>query len=341
MPDYAQTPIRIRSYIGDYAARYPGAWKEYEGFREDRGKGLPDWPDWCWCPLSVSYAIVSGGGNNHVPMDRLADVSIMGALAAWRVCQGIYRFDSDLFAALWTTPMEDEIPTEALYRLPEWCVYVEAPEGYSYNGIPLFGWFVHLEYDPQADRPELRFLFDLDNTEVPLAMFALHMTEPTLEKNITSMFSIATQYAAEYGITYEIAPEEVEEQRKSLASVLSVMLYLCSAAADVSDMREKRIAPGNPLPVKTKRGIRTFPNQETTWLVGYRIGSALRQANTKAVGPGVGTHASPAPHMRRAHWHSFWLGPKSDPSKRKLSVRWLPPIPVGTGELVPTIRRVD
>lgn len=30
--------------------------------------------------------------------------------------------------------------------------------------------------------------------------------------------------------------------------------------------------------------------------------------------------------MRRAHYHHFWTGPHD--GKRKLIVRWLPPIPV-------------
>ena len=27
----------------------------------------------------------------------------------------------------------------------------------------------------------------------------------------------------------------------------------------------------------------------------------------------TGTHASPRPHIRRAHWHSFWVGKKDQP----------------------------
>lgn len=31
-------------------------------------------------------------------------------------------------------------------------------------------------------------------------------------------------------------------------------------------------------------------------------------------------------HIRRAHWHRYWVGPRDDPSARKLIVKWIPPI---------------
>ena len=33
----------------------------------------------------------------------------------------------------------------------------------------------------------------------------------------------------------------------------------------------------------------------------------------------------PRPHVRRAHWHGFWSGPRESDA-RKLSLKWLPPI---------------
>jgi hypothetical protein len=335
-----KTPARVRGYLSEYAERYPGAWKMYDSFVAARGRGLPDWPEWCWCPLAASYAIVSGGGPNRVPLERMSDVGILGALAAWRMTQGIYRFDSDMFSALWSTPLDGDLPRELLYYLPEWCVYIEAPEGYAYHGAPLAGWFAHLEYDAETRRPELRLVLDLAGQ--PLAPFTIHLTRPTLEENLDAVFAEASRQAAEHGIDYAAAPDVIAAQRAAIGPVVSVLLYLCSEAADISDMRGRREAPGNPEPKKTKRGFRVFPRDgETTWLVGYRIGASLRLADRQGAGTGTGTHASPVPHMRRAHWHSFWTGPRAEPAQRKLAVRWLPPIPVGAGEILPTIRKVE
>jgi hypothetical protein len=44
-------------------------------------------------------------------------------------------------------------------------------------------------------------------------------------------------------------------------------------------------------------------------------------------GPGV------RPHIRRAHWHHYWIGPRAAPAEeRELVVRWLPPILVNVEE---------
>ena len=57
----------------------------------------------------------------------------------------------------------------------------------------------------------------------------------------------------------------------------------------------------------------------------------------------TGTHASPRPHIRRAHWHSFWVGKKDQPDARSVTLKWLPPIPVnvpGVEDLTTTVRDV-
>lgn len=351
-----QTPDRLRGYLSEYAARYPSAWKLYEQFRASRGKGLPNWPEWCWCPLAASYAIISGGGKNRVPVDRLPDIGILGALAAWRMTQGIYRFDTDMFAALWSTPLSGDLPVEILYHLPEWCVYIEVPPGYKLHTFSLAGWFTHLEWDAETGRPELRFVFDVD---CGLSVFMIHLTAPTLEGCIEKALSENRRQALEIqapskfndpeGMAYlDKPPWETTEElfsmlNTALTPIISVVLYLCSVAADIADLRGKRERPGNPMPNKTKKGIRMFPaSTATTWLVGYRIGASLRlAASNSSARTGTCIHASPRPHIRRAHWHSFWTGPKSDPRKRQPVLKWLPPIPVGTGEIVPTIHRVE
>ena len=58
-----------------------------------RGAELPHWPQWCYLPLFGAYAIVGGGGTNRVPIDRAQHPGVVAALAAWRMTQGIYRYD--------------------------------------------------------------------------------------------------------------------------------------------------------------------------------------------------------------------------------------------------------
>ncbi|MGA8833975.1 MAG: hypothetical protein ACLQT6_05420 [Desulfomonilaceae bacterium] len=72
---------------------YPGIWKHVESFRSDRWKTLPKWADWCFLFLAAAYSIASGGSDNRLPMEKMIELSRIGALAAWRVTHGIFRFD--------------------------------------------------------------------------------------------------------------------------------------------------------------------------------------------------------------------------------------------------------
>ena len=93
------------------------------------------------------------------------------------------------------------------------------------------------------------------------------------------------------------------------------MLYLCSTESDIPNepIARSKDSYGNP------RHIRT-------WDVGIRIGRALRRYKTAVAEHEHGTHDSPRPHIRRAHWHHFWTGPRE--GKRKLVIKRLSPIPV-------------
>ena len=115
---------------------------------------------------------------------------------------------------------------------------------------------------------------------------------------------------------------------------------MCSEKPDMPDDTELR----------TRRSRDTYgnPKRAATWEVGIRIGSALRKAlkeNDNKSDPSADVetvtdgkpHSSPRPHLRRAHWHSFWIG-KRNSAERKLVLRWLPPIAVNVNDTeLPTV----
>ena len=150
--------LRPGKILGTFSRLYPDAWKQVDEFRARR-KELGDWPDWCFLPLAGTYAIVSKGKTLQSP-NQAHHIGILGALAAWRVTQGIYRFDPTTFDALWKTPVTGDIPTEVLFHLPEWCVYIPTPDQ-TWQGATLNGFFAHLECDMNDRRTELRLVLDV------------------------------------------------------------------------------------------------------------------------------------------------------------------------------------
>lgn len=319
--------------LREIARRYPDAWRIIDRFRRDRGKyDLPDWPEWCYCPMSAAYAIVSGGGSLDDHLGAIGDVQAVAALSAWRATQGIYRFDPALAAAIKPTPIT-ALPVDVLYRLPEWCVYVE--EAHELG----CGFFAHLEWDANTGRPELRLLLDIPDQ--PPQGLSLHLDQPTLDASVAAMVAESRRQMVRIGQTHREATVPggvVDELAASVTPLLNLVLYLCSEAADFGGER-----PMIPKPVRTKRGWRLFPpDKPRVWEIGARIGAALRSAHlaeqTGRAQEAMDGRQSPRPHVRRAHWHTYRVGA----GRTDTTLKWLPPIPINidNGEIIPTIHEV-
>lgn len=350
MPQTDKKTCRPRDHLIAAGKLYPEAWKRNEYFRAGRGiNGLPDWPNWCYLPIAASYAIVSEAtGYQQIPMSRMeliGDVARLASLSAWRLTQGIYRFDPAVFEAVRDTPVTGDLPCDVLYRLPEWCIYVETP-GMMWDKADLFGVFVHLEWDTNSKTSELRLLLDTEDALVPVP---LHMGPWSLLESITRMTDVAAKHAAAAHIDLENGAEPINSMRRQVEPIISLLLYLCAQASEIGDDKAR---PGNPVPKKIKGGFRMFAaDKPTTWDVGVRMGAALRRAyHAEETGQG-GDHAGPRAHIRRSHWHGFRSGPmkREDGTEiptesRKFDLRWMPPIPVnfeGYDDLPATIRKIN
>lgn len=296
-----------------HALNRNGVWKQFDAFRADRGKGLPNWPDWCWCPLAGAFAILTQGSDDRLPgQGKLAE---LGAVAAWRAGQGIYRIHPFLMDALRDTPVTG-VPAQWLYMLPEWCMWFEVGQG---------GFFAHLEYDVNHNRPELRF-WVVPSAEASGYPIILHLDKETIEECIESVFKESRRNAKEFLVEGGELPT-VGEYEQVVRPFLNLLIYAIGAIqkGDIRNPKQAGLLP--------RKHTKT-PNHPQVWEVGWKQGDAFKQAYEAM---GQGEHSSPRPHVRRAHWHSFWQGSEAE---RTLSVRWLPPIMVGAGEIVPTVHEI-
>jgi hypothetical protein len=323
---------RARDALIKVGHDYPDAWAQAESFRSGRGPGF-DWPDWCYLPLAGSYAVVSNGGPSRLSLDKIADVSRLGALCAWRMTQGIYRFDPAVYDAVIETPVGGDLPCSVLMQLPEWCVYIETP-GMVLSSGRMHGFWAHLEHDANTHGTELRLLLDQDSGLSPVP---LHIGQWSLSEAIARAVDLASVHSLVHGVPAASGDARREWHNWS-EPLVSLVLYLCSTTGDISG----RGVPGNPAPVKTRRGgVKLFAaDGPKTWDVGVRMGSALRAAYQAAQTQIESNGAGPRGHVRRAHWHGFRSGPRlrSDGSEipvteRKFDIKWLPPIPVNLPDL--------
>lgn len=305
---------------------YPGVWRQYDWFRAQR-RQLGDWPSWCYCPMAAAHAIVGRGAD--VPLPSALEISRIAALAAWRPTQGVYRFDSNVLRELVATPITGALPVEHLYRLPEWCVYVELPlEQVGY------GFFAHLEIGGDSDRSELRFLLDHERGLLPLA---LHLDCASLGEALSGFVAHANAHLAQNSPGFRgFGPEVVQQISAEVAGpLLSVLLYLCAGEPELRATRQPGRMPGFPRAKRDRNGRPYMPaaKRPEVYETAFRLGAAIRDAEASPHGGGTVRG-----HIRRAHWHSYWLGRGED---KRRELRWLHPVAVNLGTDRPTVRHVE
>lgn len=317
-------PLRL---LRRYSQAFPLAWRQIASMRKDRGKALPFWPDWCYCPIAASIAIVTDGvtrlGPEEVAKIQEYPPAAMAALAAWRITKGAYRFDESLLQELAKMPIEGDLPAEVFYQLPEWSIYIETP-GMIYLDQEIAGFFASLEYDVNDNRQELRLLFvneALSNIPMPL-----HLGKWTLRESIDRAIIEGQRNFSVLGLNEQLpGDEERSYLADQLEPFLNLVIYICSVNADYGE-RER---PRHPSQLPRRKGKLPAAGEVRSWDIGVRVGTALKRtvsAGGSAAESMVDGRRQPRSHYRRAHWHHFWVGPRD--GERKLIVKWLPPIPV-------------
>ena len=322
-------PIEALHAVG---RRFPEMWRRYDYLLSERGRSLPDWPQWCHCPMAAAYSVVSDCSDRRLSSEEAGSISVVAALAAWRPTQGIYRFAPEVLEELWRTDLSGEIPAEHLTRLPEWCVYIETP-GRTWLDRTLHGYWAHLEWDAGDEHVELRLLLDLDSG---LAGIPIHLGPGRdLSRGLQDTVAEAAVNAQrQWQTVSQLSREEMAAAAESLAPLVSVLLYLC---ADDAEMRPTR-GRGHVTPVmrRGREGSLYMPAAKApeVWETAYTLGARLREA-ASAEGTGGGSVRG---HIRRAHWHTYRIGE----GRKATRLRWLHPIAVNleTPDR-PTVRNVE
>lgn len=350
-PQFIRRTHRAREHLEALGRHIPDIWSLVDQVRVANADeiGGPDWPQHCYLPLEhagmIAVQLMRMDGVRPTPSNVARHASMIATLAAWRMTQGIYRYDPALYPALIDTPIDGDLPAAIIQHLPEWCVYIETPDmtvPTTQGDIPLRGTFAWLDRVRGAGHDILTLLLDTEGAELAVS----HV--PLIGTMQEALASIAAEwrYAHARGNAPTLPPASFEAvARKTLTPIVSLLLYLCAEASDISG---RKGVPRNPEPIRTRRyGMRLFAaDGPTTWEVGVRLGAALRQAYQREEhGENVAESGRTVrPHVRRAHWHTFVSGPRSNPQMQRRALKWLPPIPVGISdydELPAVVRRVE
>jgi hypothetical protein len=248
---------------------YPSeCWRLVDTFRQRQGADLAEWPSWCFLPMS---GLLASQIQFTDQITAIKYLPLFGALASWRATKGIYRFDPETYSAVLNSEIEGNIPCEILYKIPEWCVYIETPD-MEFDHLNMYGFWAYLSWDLDGQQ-ELRIVADLDGK---YSTFMLLIGKWSLGDAIESTLSQNKRHASLLGKPAPWGVDHKPELVTFLQPVLSLLLYLCSQASEIGDGHR---GPKNPSPVKVGKFPRIFEAEKVKiWDVGVRMGTALRHA---------------------------------------------------------------
>ncbi|WP_039824882.1 hypothetical protein [Nocardia testacea] len=273
-----------------------------------------------WAPLTTAdkeQLARAVGEHGPTVVDTLHDIVLAAEnVRTWKQTQVVYRVHPELALHLTDTAPGTEIPWQVFRRLPHPDPFVVFPtplpaphatkapmaEPSVYVGMLVTGYAGGFMRCSTSDE-DLRFLcvdlvgrVHLVGSEPHYAWYSIHIPchdeTSTVEEMIRAMGHVLR------GADPDRTPDQREVEAYRL--VLSLLLYLCS---DRGDVRSSRGA--GPKNARPRRGSAT-----TVIDVGFDIGPKLSAART----PRAETAAAPTgravrPHIRRAHWHTYWTGP--------------------------------
>ena len=307
----------------EFLAEYPDLDRDVQLFRSSTSL---TWPDWCYLPMTASYAIVIRDADEIFAKLSMANALMnnfhyLSAIIPWRVGKPVYRFDEDFEEELMNSGSEKEkFPVELLFRMPYPGLFIEKPYGMK---DVCDGMYVFLEYDkryPNAVELRMHYVFKDETIGVAFFQYDVHNADATLfsAKLQTEARNTLLEIGGLPRVT--LTPANIDAMMSNCRQHLNYLLYLCSEEPDIT-----RTAP---IPRVKKNGVAAYSDKIA---VGNQAGVILREARrashaSEETEPRPeGSHGRKIPHMRRAHWHLYW----TEEGRKTPRLKWVQPVFVG------------
>jgi len=268
----------------------------------------------------------------------------LGCLSVWRKHRTVYEFDAALWSELGMMTPDYVVPGGLFSKLPHSDPFIALPAGVTLpmaDGLmqEITGFFVvgqapdmggyaqvsthdpasttlgllvagevrHPDGDPYYSETGVR---DVLWTRLTLMVDPGGTSVADLTERVRSRFRT------------NLSQEWESDLPVIIATCVSALVYLCTKNADL------RPELGKPPARSGKRGgrtVREVPRLQVV-KVGFRIGAQLRAYRRSAAGrlPAAGTGKAMPPHVRRAHLHTYRVGP----GRQGFEVKWIPPVPI-------------
>lgn len=110
--------------------------------------------------------------------------------------------------------------------------------------------------------------------------------------------------------------------------IMQLIMYISSPKSDVVQSSSTKNT------YKPNKTVKNQYKEICAWDVGYRYAKSVKSNNThttrtqssnnesKSNSTRTGTGASKKPHVRKGHWHHYWVGKRNSPNRR-LILKWI------------------
>lgn len=228
----------------------------------------------------------------------------------WAKSKQVYKFDAELELSLADSD-RIELPVRILDRLPHRTFYIDfADDGIFKSNF--HGAFIHIA--PEKTGYLVYIMRVKDDGRSMSGKIALVSQN---DENATFIFD-----------KNDIPQDDVDRNKDwRLFGFFSInaLLYLC---ADNNEIHESALTKQTYRP---STHIKNKFSEIRQWECGYRYGTELRKNKTKSNDNDASASTNlptsrkqVIEHIRRAHWHHYWVG-KRNSTERKLILHWIPP----------------
>ena len=279
----------------------------------------------------------------------------------WRFAKAIYDFSPSFLSVLEQTE-DAPVYADVLKRMPYNDFVMSLPAGMKYDGM-----FVHVEFDESYGKDDTDTLFllclfksasrlddILTKQEMQWCLSGKMFLKSFRDTNTAMEESKKNGEGTAGDITIHSTPDsqnevldsaknDDEEVYRCLRIAVSACYYLASKNAEI---KEVQISKSKRPIVQSSNGRKPKRIAIKAYQVGYALGKSFEeQMKARTISSGQTTGPTGGltvrPHVRRAHWHHYWVGE----GRTVLEVRWIKPTLVLPGDKreveLATVRRVN
>lgn len=249
---YRSATGRVQRIEAQLARRWPEVFERLETMH---AHSSGHWPQWCWMPIGRVATVLGEIAPQSTMAAQAAEASKVAAIAAWRASgRPIINMHDDLvrrFSRLShseAVPLPRDLPQR--WHVP--CVYVteQSPDGTS-------GFWVHLDWDNNEHRCELRILLDVapvaDSGE--LSPQPIHLTGSTLYEALSATWSTGAMRMRSLSGSDDVPAtgpgtqfdDSIRQMTRSVGIYAAIADYLASEPIRFDDARQV-LARGDAAP---------------------------------------------------------------------------------------------